>query len=144
MCAHGLRSTARASVLVGASGSVRPLDWPAAGCSAANGPGCHGRTWNWSRHAEEFVGVRPVRCAPGSSHLALLAFLSAAGISLKTQFLYALVFVCRYLDLFWNFSSMYNWSDDRRREARSLACQRPTHLAAVSPVRCSFPPSLPG
>ena len=31
------------------------------------------------------------------------------GISLKTQFLYALVFVCRYLDLFWNFASVYNW-----------------------------------
>ena len=33
---------------------------------------------------------------------------SAAGISLKTQQLYALVFVCRYLDLFWNFISVYN------------------------------------
>eukprot|EP00455_Lapot_gusevi_P015736 TRINITY_DN1800_c0_g2_i2.p1 TRINITY_DN1800_c0_g2~~TRINITY_DN1800_c0_g2_i2.p1 ORF type:complete len:221 (+),score=54.37 TRINITY_DN1800_c0_g2_i2:85-747(+) len=31
------------------------------------------------------------------------------GISLKTQFLYALVFVTRYLDLFYNFASMYNW-----------------------------------
>jgi len=31
------------------------------------------------------------------------------GISLKTQFLYALVFCCRYLDLFYNFSSWYNW-----------------------------------
>jgi ER lumen protein retaining receptor len=31
------------------------------------------------------------------------------GISLKTQFLYALVFLTRYLDLFWNFASMYNW-----------------------------------
>lgn len=34
---------------------------------------------------------------------------AAAGISLKTQFLYALVFLCRYVDLFWNFASMYNW-----------------------------------
>lgn len=31
------------------------------------------------------------------------------GISLKTQVLYLTVFVCRYLDLFWNFHSMYNW-----------------------------------
>jgi ER lumen protein retaining receptor len=30
------------------------------------------------------------------------------GISLKTQELYLLVFVCRYLDLFTNFLSMYN------------------------------------
>lgn len=30
-----------------------------------------------------------------------------AGISLKTQQLYALVFVCRYLDLFTNFISLY-------------------------------------
>lgn len=34
---------------------------------------------------------------------------SVAGISLKSQELYALVFCCRYIDLFWNFSSMYNW-----------------------------------
>lgn len=31
------------------------------------------------------------------------------GISLKTQALYCLVFTCRYLDLFWNFWSLYNW-----------------------------------
>jgi len=30
------------------------------------------------------------------------------GISLKTQFLYLLVFLCRYLDIFWNFGSIYN------------------------------------
>jgi ER lumen protein retaining receptor len=34
---------------------------------------------------------------------------SVAGISLRTQELYALVFFARYLDLFWNFLSMYNW-----------------------------------
>ena len=34
---------------------------------------------------------------------------SAAGISLRTQELYAIVFCSRYIDLFWNFSSMYNW-----------------------------------
>mmetsp|Transcript_10252 Transcript_10252/g.21974 ORF Transcript_10252/g.21974 Transcript_10252/m.21974 type:complete len:216 (-) Transcript_10252:605-1252(-) len=33
---------------------------------------------------------------------------SCRGISLKTQELYALVFVCRYLDLFTNFISLYN------------------------------------
>jgi len=33
---------------------------------------------------------------------------SAAGISLKTQQLYLLVFVTRYMDLFWNFISPYN------------------------------------
>merc|ERR1719253_1351378 len=33
---------------------------------------------------------------------------SAAGISLRTQEMYAVVFVARYIDLFWNFSSFYN------------------------------------
>jgi len=32
---------------------------------------------------------------------------SAVGISLKSQELYALVFITRYLDIFWNFSSLY-------------------------------------
>eukprot|EP00455_Lapot_gusevi_P015733 TRINITY_DN1800_c0_g1_i5.p1 TRINITY_DN1800_c0_g1~~TRINITY_DN1800_c0_g1_i5.p1 ORF type:complete len:222 (+),score=62.48 TRINITY_DN1800_c0_g1_i5:49-714(+) len=36
-------------------------------------------------------------------------FKNCQGISLKTQFLYALVFVTRYLDLFYNFTSMYKW-----------------------------------
>ena len=31
------------------------------------------------------------------------------GISLKTQELYVLVFVTRYMDLLWNFASLYNW-----------------------------------
>lgn len=31
------------------------------------------------------------------------------GLSLKTQLIYLLVFCCRYLDIFWNFHSMYNW-----------------------------------
>ncbi len=31
-----------------------------------------------------------------------------SGVSLKSQELYALVFVTRYLDLLWNFSSLYN------------------------------------
>ena len=30
------------------------------------------------------------------------------GISMKTQILYCIVFSCRYVDLFWNFWSMYN------------------------------------
>lgn len=34
---------------------------------------------------------------------------SAAGISLRTQELYALVFCSRYVDLFWNMASWYNW-----------------------------------
>mmetsp|Transcript_19699 Transcript_19699/g.66216 ORF Transcript_19699/g.66216 Transcript_19699/m.66216 type:complete len:219 (+) Transcript_19699:86-742(+) len=34
---------------------------------------------------------------------------SVAGISLKTQQLYLIVFVTRYLDLMWNFSSLYNY-----------------------------------
>merc|ERR1711957_1143235 len=34
---------------------------------------------------------------------------SSAGISLRTQELYAVVFCSRYVDLLWNFSSMYNW-----------------------------------
>lgn len=34
---------------------------------------------------------------------------SSVGISLRTQELYLIVFVARYIDLFWNFSSMYNW-----------------------------------
>jgi len=34
---------------------------------------------------------------------------SSAGISLRTQELYAIVFCTRYIDLLWNFSSMYNW-----------------------------------
>lgn len=32
--------------------------------------------------------------------------ISFAGISLKTQELYALVFVCRYLDLFYSYISL--------------------------------------
>merc|ERR1711871_618684 len=33
---------------------------------------------------------------------------SVAGISLKTQEIYAIVFLSRYVDLFWNFISGYN------------------------------------
>ena len=57
-------------------------------------------------------------CALPRSPLALAPSLTAAslalprhrraGISLKTQQLYLLVFVTRYMDLFWNFISPYN------------------------------------
>lgn len=47
-----------------------------------------------------------------ASFLILLAKIfatrSCKGISLKTQCLYVVVFVTRYLDLFWNFTSLYN------------------------------------
>eukprot|EP00736_Rhodelphis_marinus_P005447 Rmarinus@m.19752 len=33
---------------------------------------------------------------------------NCAGISLKTQILYAIVFSTRYLDIFWSFASLYN------------------------------------
>mgnify|MGYP001113597247 CR=1 FL=1 len=34
---------------------------------------------------------------------------TATGISLKTQLIYAFVFITRYVDIFWNFTSLYNW-----------------------------------
>lgn len=40
--------------------------------------------------------------------LKIVTIKSCAGISLKTQELYALVFVTRYLDLFYHFVSVYN------------------------------------
>lgn len=40
--------------------------------------------------------------------LKILTQKSCKGISLKTQFLYALVFVCRYTDLFTTYFSLYN------------------------------------
>ncbi|KAI8108092.1 hypothetical protein M9434_006122 [Picochlorum sp. BPE23] len=40
--------------------------------------------------------------------LKIRATRSCRGISLKTQELYALVFVCRYLDLFYSYISLYN------------------------------------
>jgi len=60
--------------------------------------------------------INAIRLAGDMSHM--LSFLvllfkihgskSAAGISLKTQELYVLVFVTRYVDLFWNHLSLYN------------------------------------
>lgn len=41
--------------------------------------------------------------------LKLYSVKNCHGISLKTQAIYALLFSCRYLDLLWNFQSMYNW-----------------------------------
>merc|ERR1712178_426268 len=40
--------------------------------------------------------------------LRMLQLKTCSGLSLKTQILYAVVFTCRYLDLFTNFYSMYN------------------------------------
>merc|ERR1711871_741414 len=40
--------------------------------------------------------------------LRMLQLRTCAGLSLKTQILYAIVFSCRYLDLFTNFYSLYN------------------------------------
>lgn len=40
--------------------------------------------------------------------LKMYSLKNCKGVSLKTQFLYALVFVTRYLDLFYNFLSLYN------------------------------------
>merc|ERR1712159_319674 len=40
--------------------------------------------------------------------LRMLQLKTCAGLSLKTQILYAIVFSCRYLDLFTNFYSLYN------------------------------------
>jgi len=41
--------------------------------------------------------------------LKVLSQKNCKGISLKTQFLYFLVFTTRYVDLFYNFSSIYNY-----------------------------------
>ncbi len=58
---------------------------------------------------------------------------SVAGISLKTQELYVIVFVARYLDLFWNFLSIYNWVRAARcgtlRVSAAAAPQSPSHRA---------------
>jgi len=40
--------------------------------------------------------------------LRMLQLKTCSGLSLKTQILYAVVFTCRYLDLFTNFYSLYN------------------------------------
>eukprot|EP00899_Mesostigma_viride_P022249 jgi/Mesvir1/3208/Mv16358-RA.1 len=62
--------------------------------------------------------MNPIRFAGDMTHLASIILLllkinatkSCAGVSLKTQELYALVFVTRYLDIFKNFVSVYNTS----------------------------------
>jgi ER lumen protein retaining receptor len=68
---------------------------------------------NMASHAHMF---NLFRLTGDMAHIAAFAFLlfrlqsanSCAGISLKTQELYLLVFLCRYVDLFTNFISMYN------------------------------------
>ena len=60
--------------------------------------------------------MNPIRIGADLLHLVSLLILllkiystkNCRGISLKTQFLYALVFLMRYLDLFWNFDNLYN------------------------------------
>ncbi len=60
--------------------------------------------------------MNPIRISADMLHFFSLLILllkiystkNCRGISLKTQFLYALVFLMRYLDLFWNFDSLYN------------------------------------
>eukprot|EP01043_Picozoa_sp_COSAG02_P013241 COSAG02_NODE_526_length_20707_cov_11.431337_14_plen_184_part_00 len=57
-----------------------------------------------------------------SSGLSLrVSLLPRAGISLKTQILYVIVFCTRYMDLFWNFASLYNWCMKVRPSARPPA-----------------------
>eukprot|EP01099_Mayorella_cantabrigiensis_P001408 TRINITY_DN1608_c0_g1_i2.p1 TRINITY_DN1608_c0_g1~~TRINITY_DN1608_c0_g1_i2.p1 ORF type:complete len:233 (-),score=49.20 TRINITY_DN1608_c0_g1_i2:170-820(-) len=61
-------------------------------------------SWNYFRYTGDFL------------HLASIIILlwkirrnrSCTGISLKSQELYALIFTTRYLDIFWNFTSLYN------------------------------------
>jgi len=68
---------------------------------------------NLSSHAHMF---NVFRLLGDFSHVAAFAFLlfrlqsagNCAGISLKTQEFYLAVFVCRYIDVFTNFISMYN------------------------------------
>lgn len=54
------------------------------------------------------VKIRSQRNCNGFIFIIHLSDLHFLGISLKSQELYALLFVCRYLDLFWNHISLYN------------------------------------
>ena len=54
-----------------------------------------------------------------------------AGISLKTQCLYVLVFCTRYIDLLWNFASMYNWCMKVRAPPAPRVCA-PMSAAGLS------------
>jgi len=68
---------------------------------------------NMAMHAHMF---NIFRLAGDFSHVASFVFLlfrvmgasNCAGISLKTQEMYLLLFLCRYVDVFTNFISMYN------------------------------------
>jgi len=61
------------------------------------------------------MALNPVRLFADILHLASILIIllklrtvkNCSGVSLKTQELYALVFVCRYLDLLWNHDSLY-------------------------------------
>ena len=66
---------------------------------------------------------------------------SVAGISLKTQELYVMVFLARYLDLFWNFLSYYNVvmkvraADAARRARVGCARHAPGEASSACPPR---------
>mmetsp|Transcript_15601 Transcript_15601/g.25844 ORF Transcript_15601/g.25844 Transcript_15601/m.25844 type:complete len:226 (+) Transcript_15601:125-802(+) len=64
-----------------------------------------------------FLHLNPFRLAGDLVHLASFLIIfwkvvrvkSPGGISLKSQELYAIVFITRYLDIFYNFASIYNY-----------------------------------
>jgi hypothetical protein len=93
------------------------------------------------------AGDRPAVGLPAcelSCGLSLVAWpLPRAGISLKTQILYVIVFCTRYMDLFWNFASLYNWCMKVRPSARLPA--RTDHAdcaAAAADQTANAPPQL--
>lgn len=72
---------------------------------------------SWSHFASDFMHLNVARKAAEISHALALATLlyilccsrSAAGLSLRTQEIYLLVFALRYQDLAWNFISSFNF-----------------------------------
>jgi hypothetical protein len=66
-----------------------------------------------------------------------------AGISLKTQELYVIVFCSRYIDLLWNFASLYNWCmkvppctvPEKRESMPQSALSTPARCPACPPPR---------
>ncbi len=72
---------------------------------------------------------------------------SVAGISLKTQELYVIVFVARYLDLFWNFLSIYNWvraHASRAERAPGTCAARRLALAPATDAPAACAPARAG
>lgn len=77
--------------------------------------------------------------------LKIQATKSCAGVSLKTQELYAIVFLTRYLDLFTNFVSLYvEWNrrrgetQDRRRGTNAAKQRLTTKLASDATDTCRW------